>query len=71
MGRAVRTSRCSRGHGGPEARLRSAFRILSQSAFYSVATSLWQIALELRDQLHHPLATLFSWCVSTEPASGV
>ena len=28
--------------GGPEARLRSAFRILVRSAFESVATSLWQ-----------------------------
>jgi hypothetical protein len=39
-GRAVHTSLYSRGDGGPEARLRSASRILRRSACESVVTSM-------------------------------
>jgi hypothetical protein len=57
----------SPGDGGPEARLRSASRILGQSAREFVATSLWQIAFEYSYPSHIHPGDLPSWCGSTEP----
>jgi hypothetical protein len=48
-----------------------AFRISCKDALQSDATSVSQLALELCFTDNTTLEALFSWCASTEPASGV